>query len=137
MTVELPYLIECAGLGQLCVLVASALVPLRLDWIGTFASLPKLHRQMYWTYGGYIVLAIIGNGVISIFNASELASGSLLARSLCAYFAVFWGLRLSLQCFFDVKPYLHRWWLFVGYHLLTLLFAFFTFTYTWAAFVTS
>ena len=40
-------LIFAAGAGQLCVLIASALVPLRLNWRETFQSLPRLHRQMW------------------------------------------------------------------------------------------
>lgn len=133
MTIELRHLILLAGVGQVCVLVASALVPLRLDWKHAFCSLPKLHRQMYWTYGGYVVLAIIANGLISLFNAEELASGTLLARSFCGYMAVFWGVRLALQGVFDVQPYLTRWWLRLGYHTLTVLFVFFTAVYVWAA----
>ncbi len=55
----------------------------------------------------------------------ELASGTPLARALAIYMAVFWGGRLALQAGFDVKPHLTRWWLVVGYHLLTGLFLYF------------
>jgi hypothetical protein len=54
MSVELADLIRVAGAGQLGVLVASALVPVRLNWKRDLAGLPRLHRQMYWTYGGYV-----------------------------------------------------------------------------------
>jgi hypothetical protein len=47
-----------AGAGQLCVLVASALVPFQLKWKTELAVLSRLHRQMYWVYGGYVVLAM-------------------------------------------------------------------------------
>lgn len=133
MTPELEHLIAAAGAGQLCVLVASALVPLRLDWRATFAPLPKLYRQMYWTYGGYVVLAILANGLISLFNAEELASGSGLARGFCTYVAIFWGVRLVLQGVFDAKSFLTAWWLKAGYHTLTALFVAFTAIYGWAA----
>ena len=122
-------LITLAGAGQLCVLVASALVPARLNWKQDLASLSRLHRQMYWTYGGYVVMAIIAFSVISLLNASELAEGGLLARSICAYIMVFWGVRLALQTVFDVKEHLTTWGLVAGYHTLTLLFLFFTITY--------
>lgn len=56
MDVALADLIRLAGAGQLCVLVASALVPFRLNWRRDLAGLPRLHRQLYWTYGGYVVL---------------------------------------------------------------------------------
>ncbi len=125
----LPTLILAAGIGQLCVLIASALVPIRLNWRGDLLVLSRLHRQMFWVYGGYVVLSIIAFGLISLFNADELASGSRLARSVCAYIAVFWGIRLSLQTILDVKEHLTTWWLTAGYHSLTVLFVCFTTVY--------
>jgi hypothetical protein len=129
----MPGLIFVAGVCQLGVLVASALVPFQLKWKTELAILSRLHRQMYWVYGGYVVLAIVAFGLISIFNARELASRSGLARSLCGYIAVFWGIRLSLQWVFDVKEHLSTWWLRLGYYVLTILFACFTLLYGFAA----
>jgi hypothetical protein len=133
MRVWLPTLIFLAGLGQLGVLVASALVPFQLKWKTELAILSRLHRQMYWVYGGYVVLAIFAFGLISLFNASELASGSGLARGVCGYIAVFWGIRLALQWIFDVKEHLSAWWLRLGYYVLTILFASFTLLYGFSA----
>ena len=60
MTTEtLATLLFVAGWAQLSVLVASALVPIRLNWQEEFKSLSPLHRQMYWVYGGYVVLSIV------------------------------------------------------------------------------
>lgn len=132
MYLTLADLIRLAGAGQLCVLVASALVPVRLNWRQDLAVLPRLHRQMYWTYGGYVVLGIVALGGISLTCAEELAAGSRLARAVCAYGAVFWGVRLCLQAVFDVKPHLTAWWLAAGYHLLTALFVAFTLAYGYA-----
>ena len=122
-----------AGAGQLTVLIASALVPFRLKWREEMRVLPVLHRQMYWTYGGYVVLSIIALGTISLFNAEELARGSGLARGVCVYAAVFWGIRVGLQPVFQVKQYLTTWWLKAGYIGLTFMFAGFTAIYSWAA----
>jgi hypothetical protein len=133
MTELLPDLIFACGIGQLSVLIASALVPVRLNWREEFQKLSPLHRQMYWVYGGYVVLSIIAFGLISLGNAAALASGSGLARSFCLYVAVFWGIRLSLQAVLQVKEHLTTWWLKAGYGLLTVLFAGFTFVYGWAA----
>jgi len=129
----LPTLILIAGFAQLSVLVASAMVPIRLNWQSQFQVLPRLLRQMYWVYGGYVVLSIIAFGVICIINYAELASGSLLARSVCAYLAVFWGVRLSLQAVLDVREHLTAWWLVAGEGLLTALFLYFTFVFGFAA----
>ncbi len=122
----LPTLIFAAGIGQLGVLVASALVPFRLKWRGAFQSLPKLHRQMVWVYGGYVVLAIVAQGLVSAICSGELAGGSGLARGVCGYMAVFWCVRLGLQGVLDVKEHLTQWWLRAGYYLLSVLFAYFT-----------
>lgn len=133
MHLELPDLIRLAGAGQLCVLVASALVPLRLNWKNDLAVLPTLHRQLYWTYGGYVVLGIVTLGAISLACADELAGGSRLGRAVCLYGAAFWGVRLCLQAVFDAKPFLTAWWLTAGYHTLTALFVTFTAVYGYAA----
>ncbi|MCO6044879.1 hypothetical protein NG895_13280 [Aeoliella sp. ICT_H6.2] len=127
-------LILLAGFGQLSVLAASALVPLQLDWKHEFASLSKLHRQMYWVYGGYVVLGIVSLGLISIACHDQLASGTPLARAVCGYAAAFWGIRLALQAVLDAKPFLTKWWLVAGYHLLTMLFVAFTAIFAWATF---
>lgn len=133
MNTELSDWIFAAGIGQASILIASSIVPFRLNWREDLKSLPTLHRQMYWVYGGYIVLSIIAFAAISVLNAVELASGTGLARGFCAYVALFWGIRLCLQPIFDVKEHLTEWWLKAGYFALTVLFAFFTAVYGYAA----
>jgi hypothetical protein len=133
MNVALADLIFAAGITQLGVLVASALVPFRLNWRQDLSVLPRLHRQMYWVYGGYVVLSIVAFAALSIFNSRELAGGSGLARGMCAYVAVFWGVRVALQAVFDVEKHLNAWWLKAGYTALTLLFAAFTIVYALGA----
>jgi hypothetical protein len=127
-------LIFLAGLGQASVLLAVVLVPSRLKWFDELRALPKLHRQMHWVYAGYVVLSIVAFALISLFNARELASGGALARAMCAYIAVFWGVRCGLQAVFDVKPYLTAWWMRAGYVALSVLFASLTLVYALASF---
>jgi hypothetical protein len=129
----LPTLITIAGACHFGILIASALVPVRLNWRKELAVLPRLHRQMYWVYGCYVVLSIVAFGLISLFNARELAAGSQFARCVCGYMAIFWGIRISLQPFLDVKTCLTTWWLALGYHTLTVMFASFTLIFGCAA----
>ncbi len=89
---------------------------------------------MYWTYGGYVVLSIVAFGLISLTNAAELAARTPLARWFCGYVFVFWAVRLALQFVFDVRPHLTAWWLKAGYAALTVIFAYLTVVYGWAAF---
>ena len=126
-------LIVASGIAQLYVLVASALVPSRLNWREQLQCLSRLHRQMYWVYGGYVVFSIVAFALLSLLNARELAGGSPLARGLCGYIAVFWGVRLLLQGVFDVSEQLTTWWIRTGYHALTALFIGLTVIYTVAA----
>jgi len=121
------------GFAQLGVLVASALVPFQLNWREALRPLPKLHRQMYLVYGGYVVLGILALGLTCIFCAEQLAQGSPLARAFCIYGASFWGIRLALQGVFDAKPFLTKWWTIAGYHLLSAIFILCTAVYIWAA----
>lgn len=133
MTFDLAPLIFLAGIGQLSVLIASALVPLKLDWKTSLRELPLLHRQLFWVYGSYVVLSIVSLGLISLICADELAAGTRLARAFCLYAALFWGIRLSLQPFLAANEFKTTWWLKAGYHVLTVLFASFTALFAYAA----
>ena len=62
MDTMLTRLIFAAGVGQLGVLIASALVPVRLNWRDELRGLSRLNRQMHWVYGGYVVLSIAIRG---------------------------------------------------------------------------
>jgi hypothetical protein len=130
----LSHFILIAGLLHFGVLIASALVPRVLDWRGDLAKVSPLTRQLVWTHGVFIVLVIIAFGALSIGNAGALAEGSPLARWVCGFIAVFWGSRLALQyTWFDARPYLTTSFLKMGYHGLTVVFAYFTGVFGWAA----
>ena len=126
-------LITLAGCAQASILIASSLVPATLRWREELRPLPRLHRQMHWVYGGYVVLAIVAFALVSVLKADELARGSGLARAICGYIAVFWGVRLGLQAVFEMRPYLDAWWKTAGYAALTVLFAGLTMVYAVAA----
>jgi hypothetical protein len=133
MNETLTTLIRTVGFLQWSVLIASALVPLRLNWKTELGGLPRLHRQLFWTYGGYIVLMIVVLGLLCVTAAEALAGGTALARGLCGFMAVFWGIRLGLQFVLDARPYLTAWWLVAGEFVLTVLFLSFTLLFAAAA----
>jgi len=123
-----------AGGIHFAILIASALVPKVLDWESALKPLPPFLRTLFWVYGVFIVLTIIGLGTLALWNAEAMARGEPVARSLAAFIAVFWGARLAVQLFvFDVRPYLKNAWLRLGYHALTVAFVFLTAVYAWAA----
>ncbi|HET6328167.1 MAG TPA: hypothetical protein VFG04_26015 [Planctomycetaceae bacterium] len=134
-TLEL--LILVGGVLHFGILLASALVPKVLDWKLSLGQLDRLSRQLIWVHGAFIVLVIVGFGLLSVIYPSILAAGSPLARGLCLFIAVFWGLRLLVQFFvFDAKPFLKTRLLRTGYHALTLVFTYHVCVYSWAALAT-
>ena len=131
---NLERLVFIGGLLHFGILLASALVPKVLDWNASLRKLDGLSRQLVWVHGAFIVLVIVGFGAISALFAAELSTGTPLARAICGFIAVFWATRLLVQFFvFDVTPYMKSGWLKVGYHALTLVFAYHTIVYSAAA----
>lgn len=132
--ISTPAVFIFAGMLHFCILIASFAVPQVLDWRRELQKVPRLLGQLIWVHGAYVVLMIVGFGLLSATNASELATGSVLARSVCAFIAVFWGGRLALQfAYFKPGPYLRGPLLKVGYHSLTGIFALLTVIYGWGA----
>lgn len=134
----LEILLLAAGLGHFAILIASAMVPRVLDWRGHFATLPPLLRQLFWVYGGFIVLMIVGLGTLTLLNKSAMAAGEPVARTLAGFIAIFWLARLSVQWFvFDARPFLTNLFLKAGYHTLTMGFVALVVVYGWAALFTN
>lgn len=128
-------LLRLAGIGHFGILTASALVPKVLDWKTALKPLPPFLRTLFWVYGVFIVLTIIGLGTLTLFHADAMAAGDSVARGLAGFIALFWGARLAVQLFvFDARAYLTNVWLKLGDHLLTLVFIFFTVVFALAAF---
>jgi hypothetical protein len=126
-------LLQIAGLLQLSILIASALVPRVLDWQRNLAGLHPFLRKLFWVYGVFIVLVIIGFAALTFLNAGAMAAGEPVARSLCAFIAIFWAARLVVQfAVFDARPYLTNWFFKIGYHALTVLFTIIVLIYGWA-----
>lgn len=131
---NLDLFIRLGGVLHLGILIASALTPGVLDWKRELDKLRPLSRQLVWVHGAFIVLTIIGLGVISLVAPAELASGTTLARAVCAFVAAFWLCRLGVQFFvFDAKPFLTTALLKLGYHGLTIVFIALVAIYAFAA----
>jgi hypothetical protein len=116
-------LLQIAAALQLSILLASALVPRVLNWRRNLAGLHPFLRKLFWVYGAFIVLVIIGFATLTFLNAQSLANGSSLARSLCGFIALFWAARLFVQLsIFDPRPFLTNAARRLGYHALTIIF---------------
>ena len=123
MRITLVLLLQVAGLLHLGFLAGGLLMPrvVRMRW--HLATLPPFIRQLFWVYYTFIGFCIVSFSVITIAFAGTLAAGGALARTLCAFFALFWTIRLCAGAFvFDMEPYLttraHR----IGYSVLNVAF---------------
>jgi len=130
----LEILLRLAGVLHFCILIASALVPVVLDWRTNLATLNVFLRRLFWVYGAFVVLMIVGLGTLTLLDARAMAAGNPVARTLAGFTAIFWLARLAVQFFiFDASAYLTNWFLKAGYHCLSLVFTYFVVIYTWAA----
>lgn len=127
--------LKLAGLLHFGVLTASACVPSGLNWRENLASLHPFLRRLFWVYGVFIVLTIIGFGTLTLLHSAAMASGEPTAKSLCAFIGVFWFARLAVQLFvFDARPFLTNWFYKIGYRALTVVFIYFVAVYGYAVF---
>jgi hypothetical protein len=93
-----------------------------------------MSRHIIWVHGLFIMLTIIGFGIIATTYANILASGTQLSQAICSFIAIFWTIRLIIQfVLFDPGPLLSTPFLKFGYHGLTLVFTYFSLTFGLAA----
>ncbi len=124
-----------AGVGQLILVAASAVIPRCLDWKGPLAVLPLLMRQLFWTYAGYILGMHLFFGLISVFGTQLLLDDSPQAAILCGLMMTWWLVRIGLQfCCFDRKGIPQTRFNILAEVLLVLLFLFLTIVYGLALF---
>jgi hypothetical protein len=131
---HLTLLLQIAGALHLGLVGAGALMPRAVNLRDHLASLPPFIRRLFWVYYGFIGLCLVGFGLITFALAGSLATGTALARALCAFLAAFWTLRLVAATFiFDVRPYLTNSFRRAGYHATNLVFVYLPVVYAWAA----
>jgi hypothetical protein len=95
-------LIQGAGLGQLALVGVGAMAPRLLQWGKHFDGLPPIIRQMYWTYGGYILATNLFYGILCLGFPEILLAGSPGAIAFCIYLLLFWLGRIVIQfTYFD------------------------------------
>jgi len=127
-------LLQLAAAVQLLILIASALTPRVLNWRKNLAALHPFLRKLFWVYGLFIVMVIIAFATLTFRHADAMAARESVARSLCLFIAIFWGARLFVQfAIFDARPFLTKWIYRIGYHALTVIFAFLVLVYAKAA----
>ncbi len=133
-TINLTILLQIAGILHLGLLGAGLLMPWAVGLRTHLATLPVFIGRLFWVYYTFIGVCLISFGLITFTFAGTLASGSGLARVLCAFLAVFWTIRLVAATFvFDVRPYLTNAFWRLGYHATNIVFVYLPLVYVWAA----
>jgi hypothetical protein len=128
---NLETLIIVGGILHFGTLLAGYQMTQVLDWKSTLKQLEPLSRHVIWVHGVFVSLTIFAFGLISVLFANDIVAGGTLARGVCAFIALFWGIRLFIQfTLFDAKPYLKSNYLKLGYHGLTCVFTYHTIIYT-------
>ncbi len=134
MKPNLALLLQVAGVLHLGLMGAGLMMPRVVRMRDHLAALPPFLRQLFWVYYSFIALCLVGFSAITIAFAGTLAAGSMLARALCAFFALFWTLRLLAATFvFDLRPYLTNGYRRIGYHATNIVFAYLPIVYGIAA----
>jgi len=133
-TINLTILLQIAGILHLGLLCAGVLMPRAVGLRAHLAPLPTFIRRLFWVYYTFIGFYLVSFGLITFTFAGTVAAGGNLARTVCAFLAVFWTIRLVAAAFvFDVRPYLTNGFWRLGYHATNIVFVYLPVVYAWTA----
>jgi hypothetical protein len=102
MTTSLRLAIQFAGLLHFLIAAANFIAPRMLHYRENLARVSPIIRQIFHVHATYIVLVLVGFGVICLLFPGDLMGASRLGRFLCGFLALFWALRVAVQLgFYD------------------------------------
>lgn len=130
---DLEFALKLAALTHLGLVAAGAVMPYATDLWRDCEKLSPFARMLFRIYYAFIGLCLFSFGFGSWFFATDLASGTPLARALCGFLAAFWVLRGIAAILLDVRPYLVNGWWRLGYGATNVVFCLLPFLYAWAA----
>ncbi len=93
-------LIQFAGAVQIAIALANAALPKQLDYPRNLGRLDTIVRQVFIVHSLYIVLVLLGMGLLCILFPVELAGGDPLPTFLAAGMSLFWLARLPVQLWY-------------------------------------
>ena len=127
-------LLKLAALTYLGLIAAGLLMPRVVGLREHLGTLPRFIRQLFWVYYTFIGLCLISFGLGTFFLAEQLSSGTVLARAVCGFLALFWSVRFVAGTFvFNLRPYLTTRWRRVGLLTANLVFTCLPIVYGWVA----
>lgn len=134
MNINMVLLLQVAGILHLGLICAGLLMPHVVGLRSHLGGLPPFIRQLFWVYYSFIGLCLVSFCVITLVFAETLAAGAPFARAMCAFFALFWTVRLVAGTFiFDLHPYLTNPYRRAGLMAANIVFAYLPIVYALAA----
>lgn len=133
MNLDLTTVIKLAALVHLGLIAAGALMPRVTGLWSEANAMSPFARTLFRVYYAFIGLCLFSFGLASWFFASDLASGTPLARAVCGFLAAFWLLRWIAALLLDVRPYLTNGWWRSGYTATNIVFSALPIVYAWGA----
>lgn len=128
------WILKLTSLTYLGLLAAGWLMPGIVGLREHLRPLPVFIRRLFWVYYAFIGLCLTSFGLGSFWLAEQLASGTVLARAICGFLAVFWLLRWVAGTFiFDLRPYLTTRGRRVGLLAANVVFTWLPLFYGWLA----
>ena len=89
--------IQLAGAFHLVIAAANFILPAMLRYRENLEKVSTIIRQIFCVHADYIVLVLVGFGLVSLLFPAELAGASPLGRFMAAFLALFWGSRVVVQ----------------------------------------
>ena len=127
-------LLKLTALTYLGLLAAGLLLPGVVGLREHLRSLPDFIRKLFWVYYTFIGLCLVSFGIGTFIFAEQLVSGTLLARAVCGFLAMFWTVRFIAGTFvFDLRPYLTNGCRRAGLKAANLVFTCLPIIYGWVA----
>jgi hypothetical protein len=88
-----------AGLLQLLMVAAGLIAIRKFDYRKELAKVSPLVREIFVVMYVYVVLFLAALAGACFWFPTELASGTGLGQYVCGLLAIFWWIRLAIQCF--------------------------------------
>jgi hypothetical protein len=126
--------VRAAGAFHLVTVALAHFTPIPAGWEENLAKLPDVHRRFAIAQNVFIGGVMIFAGIVSLWFARDLISGTTTARIVCAGIALWWGARLVVLPWLRAGPELRTPMMHAGFVLLHAECAAFAVLYGWLAF---
>ena len=110
-----------AGAVHLGIIAANVPLPGRLRVRERLAGVPRFVRQIFYVHWLYIVIVLGMFAALCFGFARELAGATAMGRSLSAFMAGFWLLRIGLQVFYYDREIRRQNWTLDALYMVALV----------------